>query len=106
MSLEPSLQNPHSSRRQPAPINALHVLHISTTSPRACLEAVQASLGRVGGQVRAFSLRPVGARFEAVLRLTGLPDAAAARAADLIAAWPEAGQVSLEHHLGPKLVQP
>lgn len=76
-----------------------HVLHISTASPSACLEAVQSTLGRTGGQVRAFNLRPVGARFEAVLRLAGLPDAAAERAADMIAAWPEAGSVHLEHQL-------
>jgi len=83
----------------PLPAQALHVLHISTASPRACLEAVQSALGRVGGQVRAFNLRPVGARFEAVLRLAGLPDTGAERAAEMIAAWPEAGSVSLEHLL-------
>ncbi|MGA0602396.1 hypothetical protein ACO2Q3_16930 [Caulobacter sp. KR2-114] len=78
---------------------ALHVLHISTASPSACLDAVQSALGRVGGQLRAFSLRPVGARFEAVLRLGGLPDTGAERAAEMIAAWPEAGTVSVEHQL-------
>lgn len=77
----------------------LHVLHISTASPSACLEAVQNTLGRVGGQLRTFNLRPVGSRFEAVLRLSGLPDTGAERAAEMIAAWPEAGSVSLEHHL-------
>ena len=77
----------------------LHVLHISTACPSACLEAVQSTLGRIGGQVRAFNLRPVGARFEAVLRLTGLSDADAERAAEMIAAWPDAGSVKLEHQL-------
>ncbi len=83
----------------PEPPVRQHVLHISTACPRACLEAVQSTLGRIGGHIRAFNLRPVGARFEAVLRLTGLADATAERAADMIAAWPEAGSVQLEHQL-------
>lgn len=83
----------------PASASRLHVLHISTASPSACLEAVQSTLTRVGGQLRTFNLRPVGSRFEAVLRLAGLPDAGAERAAEMIAAWPEAGSVSLEHQL-------
>ncbi len=77
----------------------LHVLHISTACPSACLEAAPSVLARTGGQIRAFSLRPVGARFEAVLRLTGLSDADAERAAEMIAAWPDAGSVKLEHQL-------
>jgi hypothetical protein len=97
-SLKPSL-NPAFLEPLPAGQGPLHVLHISTASPSACLEAVQNTLGRVGGQLRAFNLRPVGSRFEAVLRLAGLPDTGAERAAEMIAAWPEAGSVSLEHQL-------
>lgn len=97
-----SLHDPHPFPLHPAPEgrpDRLHVLHISTASPPACLEAVQSTLARVGGQVRAFNLRPVGERYEAVLRLGDLPDATAERVAEMIAAWPQAGQVSLEHQL-------
>ncbi|HEX7759445.1 MAG TPA: hypothetical protein VF459_08085 [Caulobacteraceae bacterium] len=98
MTLAHSLPEPAAPPLERGP-DRQHVLHISTACPSACLEAVQNALGRIGGQVRAFNLRPVGARFEAVLRLAGLADAAAERAADLIAAWPQAGSVSLEHQL-------
>jgi hypothetical protein len=70
---------------------------ISTASPAACLEAVSSVLGRVPSQVVAFSLKPVGARFEAVLRLTGVDEAGAERIAAMIAAWPAAGWVTTEH---------
>ena len=87
--MTPSLLHP--------PAALLHVISISTTSPQACLDAVPEALRRCGGQVRGFSLKPVGAGFEAVLRLTGIGEAAAERAAALIAAWPEAGSARLEH---------
>ena len=54
-------------------------------------------LGRVGADVHAFSLKPVALRFEAVLRLVGIDDAAADRVASMIAAWPQAGSVQAEH---------
>jgi len=101
--MSPTFYDPNLFPLHPAPPGGgpdrLHVLHISTACPPACLEAVQSTLARVGGQVRAFNLRPVGQRFEAVLRLGDLPDTAAERAAEMIAAWPQAGQVSLEHQL-------
>jgi hypothetical protein len=74
-----------------------HIIMISTASPTACLEAVSSVVGRVGGHVGAFSLKPVAMRFEAVLRLGGLDAAAADRVASMIAAWPQAGSVRIEH---------
>ncbi len=70
---------------------------IATASPIACLEAVSSVLPRAGGQVLAFSLKPVGRQFEATLRLVGLDDAGADRVAAMIAAWPGAGSVRTEH---------
>lgn len=74
-----------------------HVILISTASPKACLEAVSSAVRRAGGEVSAFSLKPVGSRFEAVLRLAGIDDTAAERVAAMIAAWPDAGSVRTEH---------
>ena len=83
---------------EPAPpdggIDHRHLILISTASPAACFEAVSSALAQVGGQVRAFSLKPVGRRYEAVLRLSGVDDAAAERAAGLIHGWPEAGSAA------------
>jgi hypothetical protein len=78
-------------------VDQRHIIVISTASPTACLEAVSSVVGRVGGHVGAFSLKPVAMRFEAVLRLSGIDDAAAARVASMIAAWPQAGSVRVEH---------
>jgi hypothetical protein len=77
----------------------LHVLSISTRSSQACLEAVADILGRCGGQMRGFTLKPAGSGFEAVLRVTGIDEAAAWRLAGLINAWPEAGTAHLEHQV-------
>jgi hypothetical protein len=83
---------------QPPPAaDQRHIILISTASPRACLEAVSSVLGRVGGDVGAFSLKPVALRFEGVLRLTGVDEVAADRVAAMIAAWPQAGSVRIEH---------
>lgn len=81
----------------PGAADQRHVILISTASPMACLEAVSSVLARVGGEVAAFSLKPVALRFEGVLRLTGMDVAAADRVAAMIAAWPHAGAVRIEH---------
>ena len=77
----------------------LHVLSISTGSPQACLEAVASVVGPCGGRMRGFTLKPSGARFEAVLRLSGIDEAAAWRLAAVISAWPEAGSAHIEHQM-------
>lgn len=77
----------------------LHVFSISTCCPQACLEAVTTILGRCDGRVRGFTLKPSGTRFEAVLRLTGIDEAAAWRVAGMISAWPEAGSAHIEHQM-------
>lgn len=74
-----------------------HLILIATASPIDCLEAVSSVLSRVGGQVMAFSLKPVGRQFEASLRLIGLDDTGADRVGAMIAAWPGAGSVRTEH---------
>jgi hypothetical protein len=74
-----------------------HLILISTAAPVACLEAMSSVLSRAGGQVRGLSLKPVGLQFEAVLRLTGVDEAAADRVATMIGAWPDAGSVHVEH---------
>jgi glycine cleavage system regulatory protein len=80
-------------------LEPVHVICVSTAAPAACLEAVPAALRRCGGQVLAFSVKPSGDRFEAVLRVTGVNDAAAERIAAMIAAWPQAGSAHLEHQV-------
>ena len=82
----------------PSEVDQRHLIVISTASPIACLKAVSSVLGREGGQVGGFSLKPVGSRFEGVLRLTGVDDDAAERVAALIAARPHVGSVRTEHH--------
>jgi len=77
----------------------LHVLRISTRSPQACMEAVASILGRCGGRMRGFTLKPSGGRFEAVLRLSGIDEATAWRVANMICAWPEAGSAHIEHQV-------
>jgi len=78
-------------------LRLVHVILIATTAPQATLAALADGLGRIDGQLRGFSLKPVGARFEAVLRLTGIGEAGAERLAASIAAWPNAGSVRVEH---------
>jgi hypothetical protein len=73
------------------------VIVIATRSPSDCLEAIAHALPRVGGRMRGLSLKPVGAQFEATLRLSNLGETGADRAASLIAAWPNAGSVKVEH---------
>ncbi len=77
----------------------VHVISISTLAPAVCMEAVPSVLRRCGGEVRGFSVKPAGDRFEAVLRVTGVGDAAAERIVAMIAAWPQAGTAHLEHQL-------
>jgi hypothetical protein len=77
----------------------LHVLSISTCSPQACLEAVASVVGRCGGQMRGFTLKPSGSRFDAVLRLSDIDEAAAWRIAGMISDWPEAGSAHIEHQM-------
>ncbi|HEX4196321.1 MAG TPA: hypothetical protein VHZ26_02675 [Caulobacteraceae bacterium] len=81
----------------PSDVDQRHLIVISTASPIACLEAVTGVLGPGGARLGGFSLKRVGSRFEAVLQLTGLDDAAAERLAALIAARPDAGSVRTEH---------
>jgi len=77
----------------------VHLVMIATSSPAPCLEAVADALNRVGAQLRQLSLRAVGDRFEACLRLTGVDEAGAERCASIIrAAW-GVSLVSLEHQL-------
>lgn len=82
---------------EPATLDQRHLIVIATRSPTDCLAAIAHALPRVGGRLRGFSLKPVGAQFEATLRLSSLGDAGADRAASLIAAWPNAGSVRVEH---------
>jgi hypothetical protein len=77
----------------------LHVLSISTSSPHACLEAVASALGDCDGRMRGFTLKPSGDRFDAVLRLTGIDEAAALRLAGKISSWPQAGSAHIEHQM-------
>ena len=77
----------------------LHVLSISTRSPQACMEAVASILGRCGARMRGFTLKPTGGRYEAVLRLAGIDEAAAWRVAGMISAWPDAGSAHIEHQM-------
>ena len=77
----------------------VHLVLISTTAPSPCLEAVSDALVRAGGQLRQFSLRAVGDRFEATLRLTGVDEDGAERCASIIRAARGVSLVSLEHQL-------
>ena len=77
----------------------LHVVSISTCSPQCCLEAVASIMGRCDGRMRGFTLKPSGDRFDAVLRLSDIDEAAAWRIAGLISAWPDAGSAHIEHQL-------
>ena len=77
----------------------LHVLSISTCSPQACLEAVASVVERCEARVRGFTLKPSGDRFDAVLRLSGIDEAAAWRVAGMISAWPRAGSAHIEHQM-------
>ena len=79
--------------------SVIHVLSISTGSPHACLEAVASILGRCEGRMRGFSLKPTGDRFDAVLRLSDIDEAAAWRVAAVISAWPDAGSAHIEHQM-------
>ena len=88
---------PQSCRRPQDSAPQDHLILIATAAPVACLEAVSSVLSRAGGQVRGLSLKPVGQQFEAVLRLTGVDEAAADRVAAMISAWPDAGSVRVEH---------
>lgn len=77
----------------------IHVLVVATPSPQACLDAITAIVRWSRCEIRGFSLKPVGAKFEAVLRIANLDDETARRVADQIASWPDAGDVHLEHLL-------
>jgi hypothetical protein len=77
----------------------IHVIRLSTANPAACLQAAQTTLTRSSAALHSLTLKPVGDRFEAVLKLEGGDDRAASRMADMLAAWPEIGWVRLEHHL-------
>jgi len=77
----------------------VHLVVISTTSPSPCLEAVSDALIRAGAQLRQFSLRALGDRFEATLRLTGVDEDGAERCASIIRAARGVSLVSLEHQL-------
>jgi hypothetical protein len=73
------------------------VITIACSAPSNCLEAVLTSVTGLGISVQTFSIKPAGGQFEAVLRLTGVGDGVAERAAAMIAAWPQIGSVRLEH---------
>ena len=77
----------------------VHLVLVSTTAPSPCLEAVSDALVRAGGQLRQFSLRAVGDRFEATLRLTGVDEDGAERCASIVRAARGVSLVSLEHQL-------
>jgi len=77
----------------------VHLVVISTTAPSPCLEAVSAALTLGGAQLRHFSLRAMGDRFEASLRLTGVDEDGAQRCASIISAARGVSGVSLEHQL-------
>lgn len=77
----------------------VHLVVISTTAPAPCLEAVSEALTHAGAQLRQFSLRALGDRFEASLRLTGVDEAGAQRCASIIRAARGVTGVSLEHQL-------
>lgn len=64
---------------EPATLDQRHLIVIATRSPTDCLAAIAHALPRVGGRLRGFSLKPVGAQFEATLRLSSLGDAGADR---------------------------
>lgn len=81
----------------PDTLKQRHLLVISTRSPIDCLAAIAHALPRVGGQMGGLSLKPVGGQFEAMLRISSLGETGADRAARLIAAWPNAGSVRVEH---------
>ena len=73
------------------------VITIACSAPAICLEAVLTSVTELGISVQTFGIKPSGGQFEAVLRLTGVGDGTAERAAAMIAAWPQIGSVRLEH---------
>ncbi len=77
----------------------VHLVLVSTSAPAPCLEAISQALIRVGAQLRQLSLRAVGDRFEAVLRLTGVDEAGAEHCASMIRAARGVSLVSLEHQL-------
>jgi hypothetical protein len=78
-------------------LRLVHVILIATTAPQATLAAIADGLCRIECQLHGLSLKPVGASFEAVLRLAGISEGAAERLAASIAAWPRAGSVRVEH---------
>jgi hypothetical protein len=49
--------------------------------------------------MRGFTLKPSGDRFDAVLRLSDMDEAAAWRVAGMISAWPHAGSAHIEHQM-------
>ena len=77
----------------------VHLLVVCTTAPSPCLEAVSDALIHAGAQLRQFSLRSVGDRFEATLRLTGVDEDGAERCASIVRAARGVSLVSLEHQL-------
>lgn len=83
--------------REDHQLRLIHIILIATTRPQATLAAIADGLGRIDGELRGLSLKPVGASFEAMLRLTGIGEAGAERLAASIAAWPNAGSVRVEH---------
>ena len=78
-------------------LRPVHVVLIATAAPHATLAAIADGLCRIECQLRGLSLKPVGASFEAVLRLGGISEGDAERLATSIAAWPRAGSVRVEH---------
>jgi hypothetical protein len=56
-------------------------------------------LARAQGRLHSLSVRPVGARFEAVLQATRLSPDAARRLVDGYATLPEVASASIEHML-------
>ncbi len=77
----------------------VHLVVISTSTPAPLLEAVAYAMSRTGAQLRQFSVRALGERYEASVRLIGVDEEKAELCASLIrAAW-GVSLVSLEHQL-------
>ena len=77
----------------------IHKMVIALRAAHPAMSDLLDELARSKGLLHALTVRPMGARFEAVLQVTRLSPDAARRLVDRFAAHPEVATASIEHML-------
>ena len=95
----PALAPPLSDRDWMADRVVIHKIVVSLHATYPVVSDLLDQLARAQGVLHSLDVRPVGGRFEAVLRATRLSPEAARRLVDRYAHAPQVASASLEHML-------